>query len=270
MFTPLHALSTDALNTLSSMLKDNANAAEISQRSLQMAVGITASTDVAAMLERCAAEGWTPAHVASIAAEIARARKNATSPEHLFDLVLSGPEIPGVPTRDTAAVTHELFEQAEEEVILVGYVVYHGKKLFERLYQKMIENPRLRVWFCMHIERKWKDTTHDFELVRKFADKFTREDWPWEPRPHVYYDPRCLSMDSTKRTSLHAKCVIVDRRVALVTSANFTEAAQARNIEAGIVIKHPPFVERLAEHFEGLRESCLKPVEGIGPLVGGA
>jgi phosphatidylserine/phosphatidylglycerophosphate/cardiolipin synthase-like enzyme len=33
--------------------------------------------------------------------------------------------------------------------------------------------------------------------------------------------------------SLHAKCVIVDRSRALVTSAHFTDAAQRKNIEVG-------------------------------------
>ena len=70
--------------------------------------------------------------------------------------------------------------------------------------------------------------------------------------PKLYYDPRSLSESRTGRSSLHAKCIIVDRRVTLITSANFTEAAQQRNIEAGVVVWHHLFVERLAGYFEGL------------------
>jgi len=51
---------------------------------------------------------------------------------------------------------------------------------------------------------------------------------------------------------LHAKCVVVDRRVAFVSSANFTEAAQERNIEAGVLIRSEPFASSLANHFETL------------------
>jgi phosphatidylserine/phosphatidylglycerophosphate/cardiolipin synthase-like enzyme len=46
----------------------------------------------------------------------------------------------------------------------------------------------------------------------------------------------------------------VDRQVAFVTSANFTEAAQTRNIEVGALIRCPRFAARLAAHFEVLAE----------------
>jgi phosphatidylserine/phosphatidylglycerophosphate/cardiolipin synthase-like enzyme len=37
-----------------------------------------------------------------------------------------------------------------------------------------------------------------------------------------------------------------------VTSANFTEAAQTRNIEVGALIRSERFAIRLADHFEAL------------------
>lgn len=85
-------------------------------------------------------------------------------------------------------------------------------------------------------------------------------DWdrpPGFPLPEVYHDPRSLATEATKRSSLHAKCVIVDRRVAFVTSANFTEAAQERNIEAGVVVRSPRFAARLADHFGALADAGL-------------
>jgi phosphatidylserine/phosphatidylglycerophosphate/cardiolipin synthase-like enzyme len=57
---------------------------------------------------------------------------------------------------------------------------------------------------------------------------------------------------------IHAKCVIADQRQALITSANFTEAAQKRNIEVGLLVTHYPTVSRLAAYLFGLREKeCL-------------
>jgi phosphatidylserine/phosphatidylglycerophosphate/cardiolipin synthase-like enzyme len=61
-----------------------------------------------------------------------------------------------------------------------------------------------------------------------------------------------LETDSSKRASLHAKCVIVDRREALITSANFTDAARNRNIEVGLCLRQPDMVNRLAVYFEAL------------------
>ena len=49
--------------------------------------------------------------------------------------------------------------------------------------------------------------------------------------------------------------MIVDRRIAVVTSANFTEAAHTKNIEAGILIRYEPLVQRLSDYFLALRNS---------------
>ena len=71
-------------------------------------------------------------------------------------------------------------------------------------------------------------------------------------------------MDLTARSAMHAKCVIADGCTAFISSANFTEAAQQRNIEAGVLIRHAPTVRRLAGFFEGLRRNgMLKEVPNI-------
>jgi phosphatidylserine/phosphatidylglycerophosphate/cardiolipin synthase-like enzyme len=75
--------------------------------------------------------------------------------------------------------------------------------------------------------------------------------------PEVYYDPRSLETDGGQRSSLHAKCVVVDRSVAFISSANFTEAAQKRNIEIGVSIRSASFSERLDSHFDALAASGI-------------
>jgi len=68
----------------------------------------------------------------------------------------------------------------------------------------------------------------------------------------VYYDPRGLLEDADHRATWHAKCVVVDDDVGFVTSANFTEWAQDRNVEAGGVVRNREFVRRLRQQFEAL------------------
>ena len=51
---------------------------------------------------------------------------------------------------------------------------------------------------------------------------------------------------------MHAKCIVIDGREAFVTSANFTEAAQERNIELGLLVKSPPIAEQIENHFTAL------------------
>lgn len=78
--------------------------------------------------------------------------------------------------------------------------------------------------------------------------------------PEVYYDPRGLqgmytdplTKEEKYPPKLHAKCVIVDDETALVTSANFSDAAQNDNIEAGVLVEDARFARALAQEFEGL------------------
>ena len=65
------------------------------------------------------------------------------------------------------------------------------------------------------------------------------------------------------RASMHAKCLVVDDAEVLLTSANFTEAAQVRNIEAGVLVRNEFLAKSLREQFESLGRSggLVKAVE---------
>jgi phosphatidylserine/phosphatidylglycerophosphate/cardiolipin synthase-like enzyme len=110
----------------------------------------------------------------------------------------------------------------------------------------------LRVNFFLDVHRPPADTSPAEDVLRRFAQRFQTHEWPGGRLPELYYDPRSLDLDALKRSSLHAKCIVVDQRMAFVTSANFTEAAQTRNIEVGALIRCERFATRLAEHFETL------------------
>ena len=90
--------------------------------------------------------------------------------------------------------------------------------------------------------------------MREFAARMRTDIWPGERLPEVYYDPRSLLIDAPARAVLHAKAVGIDARVSFLTSANFTEAAHARNIEAGVVLDDAALAERLTRQFELLIE----------------
>jgi len=254
MLEIIHKLPSQSLHALATSLRDGALSTGITRFALQQIAGPQAG-DLEMCLEQLFRDGFTSTQTALLVGAIAEARKANPEPTSLFDLVLSGPDVPGIPTADTAAVMHTLLEQAESEVLLVCYSIHNGKRLFERLAARMATLPSLRVVFYLDISRKYTDTSLTAEIVRRFAKEFREKHWPWPQLPALYYDPRSLSESTEKRSSLHAKCVVVDRRVALVTSANFTEAAQHRNIEAGVVVRYGPFVERLITYFDGLRDA---------------
>ncbi|GAB1488618.1 hypothetical protein MASR2M8_10640 [Opitutaceae bacterium] len=196
---------------------------------------------------------FTPSQVARMlhAVGAGRARDQILAP----DLVVSGPDVPGVPTADTHSVVQSLFQEAKSEVILAGYAFYNGQALFERLRDHWTRNPSLKVVFHVDVPRRHGDTSSAEGIITKYVDDFRAKHWPWQPVPELYFDPRALVPDVKSRASLHAKIVVVDRKKLLLTSANFTEAAQQKNVELGVLCSLPYLAERVCSYFEGLRST---------------
>lgn len=129
----------------------------------------------------------------------------------------------------------------------------------------MAERSDLSVRLFLDIQRGLGDTSASSELVSRFAHRFRTAQWPKRrPVPHVLYDPRSLGTDAEKPVALHAKCIVVDSRHVFVSSANFTEAAQERNIEVGLLVHSPVVAGRIHRFFESLiGAGALKPVPGF-------
>jgi phosphatidylserine/phosphatidylglycerophosphate/cardiolipin synthase-like enzyme len=106
------------------------------------------------------------------------------------------------------------------------------------------------------ITRRRGDTTSADQLVRAFADRLWRTDWPGEAKPRVFFDPRALDADGPAGV-LHAKAVVTDDESVLVTSANLTEAAFDRNIEMGMLYRDRAFALGITSHFRVLIDRKL-------------
>jgi len=120
----------------------------------------------------------------------------------------------------------------------------------------MDAKPVLRVTLLLNIQRRRGDTTSAEQLVRKFADRFWKTDWPGSSRPTVYYDPRALETEG-HRGVLHAKALVVDDEAVFVPSANLTEAALDRNIEVGLLVRDRALALTVSSHFRGLIDQGL-------------
>lgn len=169
------------------------------------------------------------------------------------ELVWSGPEVEGAATRDTAVVVRDLFRTARKSVLVAGYAVYDGATVFEALWQRWAERPELSIELYLNVARPDGDKDPDDIIVARYRHRFFTYDWPWERRPNVFYDPRSLLMTNGPKSVLHAKCVVIDDAKAFVTSANLTEAAQYRNIEAGVLLHDIHLATRLSEQFRQLQ-----------------
>jgi phosphatidylserine/phosphatidylglycerophosphate/cardiolipin synthase-like enzyme len=168
--------------------------------------------------------------------------------------------VPGLHARDTRRVYEELLGSAQHSVWASTYVFFDGPKAFEVLARRMDARPELRATLLLNIQRKKGDTTAAEQLVRKFADQFWKTDWPGSARPSVYYDPRALEPDGPGGV-LHAKAIVADDEVVLVTSANLTEAAFDRNFELGLLVRDRALALSISSHFRGLIDrGLLRPL----------
>ena len=62
--------------------------------------------------------------------------------------------------------------------------------------------------------------------------------------------------------SLHAKCVVIDAREIFISSANFTEAAQHRNIELGVLVRSAALARQATEFFKAMihERVCVRAI----------
>lgn len=166
------------------------------------------------------------------------------------ELVWTGPEGPHTGARDTAVVVRNLFERARTEVILGGYCFDAAQQLLAPLHTAMTERG-VQATFFINIDQPASASTDVAEHLAAAAKAFVSTTWPFgRPFPALYCDSRALH--PRPYVSMHAKCVVVDRSTAFVSSANFTARGQTRNIETGVLIQQPSFAAHLANQWLAL------------------
>jgi phosphatidylserine/phosphatidylglycerophosphate/cardiolipin synthase-like enzyme len=203
-------------------------------------------------LLRLSEEGIRAAHLALLLESLAQVAEDRMA--NATELVWTGPESSAAESRDTAVVVAELFRSASRSVLVSTFVVQQIETVFKPLAERLDAVSDLRVQIFLHIGRDHRDSRLDSEIVREFADNFRRR-WPGARLPLVYYDPRALAANQEDRATWHAKVVVIDDEVALVTSANFTEWAQQRNVEAGVLVRSRAFANQLQRQFQELVQS---------------
>jgi len=206
--------------------------------------------------------GLSPPLARTMSIAVLRERVRRAGPE--LQLVWTGPEGTSSSARDTATVVRELFCRAQRSVMVAGYAFDHGADILEPLHAAM-ESRGVEVAMFLHVPR-CPPGTAAADHLRQWESNFLRDNWRFPRRPVLYYDPRSIRSDSV--VSLHAKCIVVDETLSLVTSANFTERGQDRNIEVGVQIEDPAFGRRLVEQFRSaLAGGVFMAVGGSPPIV---
>lgn len=248
-------LSPTELKSLAGALRTGRIGVPSSLSSLSRFVPEPALEKVCAAFDEMATMEMSPKAIA-YALDLLAAQAENLKPNDSVTLVMSGPQVPGFERRETSVVVGDLFRNARENILIAGYAIYQGKRVFRDLANRMAELPALDVRLFLDISRKPGDTSTSSEIVQRFVQRFRSEEWPDAARfPKLFYDRRALSPDRLDRAALHAKCVVVDRRHVFISSANFTEAAQERNVELGAQFESVIAAERITQLFAALVDS---------------
>lgn len=255
MTSSFHRLTAQHLASLGAALQEGRLEPPFSDATVGHYVPFQMKDEIALELRELVEGGMTPKHIAFSLRLLKDEKATQQELDDRLEWVWTGPEVTGATARDTAVVIREMLRAATSSVLIASYSLdqpTNAQVLFGELAEKMDANEDLSVRLFLNVGREYKDKTAESILLRRFADRFRKELWPGERLPEVFYDPRALELDWNKRACLHAKCVIVDDRYSLVTSANFSEAAHLRNIEAGVLLDDVNRASALKKQFDAL------------------
>lgn len=225
----------------------------------------TTSASAAQALEDLRQGSGSEAALATICRLVVAERAAATARAPKVTLVWTGPERLGASSRDTKVVVAELFARARRSVLVSSYSLGSGATLFAPLAARMAEIPALRVRMFFDLTVGDERSSGPYTRAayeERFVDHFLDTQWRGARVPEVFHDPRTVD---DARISFHAKCIVIDDEVALVTSANTSKAAQEENIEAGVLVEDRLFALALGKQFDDLvTAGLLVRLAGLG------
>ncbi|HEY6320260.1 MAG TPA: phospholipase D-like domain-containing protein [Thermoanaerobaculia bacterium] len=186
--------------------------------------GLLAAPECASMLVRI--RSTDPASVMRLCLQALRIQHEELLPR-LLDAELVAtlpPETPGI-ARPTERVVREMLDAATTEIILLGY------ELTDRDLIGLLAAAASRGAGVIMICDRGRG-----------AAQRVRDSWPSRtPLPRIFHDRE--RADGAHYASMHAKCLLIDGRDLLVTSANFTFHGLRGNIEIGIRLGGAPAAE---------------------------
>ena len=169
------------------------------------------------------------------AAGVLTGQLDAAAVRPVLTPVWTGPESGAGHARLTIGVVADLIAEAQQELLLVSYATAPGNEIRQALHDAVGR----AVTVTLLLERQ-----EDNPRFRGHGEPFPglparRLTWPAAARP--------------PDASMHAKVLVVDRRTALVGSANLTGHALERNLECGVLIRGGQVPALLVDHLLSAR-----------------
>ncbi|MEU5697294.1 DISARM system phospholipase D-like protein DrmC [Streptomyces aurantiacus] len=201
---------------------------------------------VAALCDAMESESVPSPEAAAYVRGYAAARRQARDAVRVRT-VWSGPSTPGVPARATAQVLIEVIDEARHELLAMTYAARAYPALTRALTEAVHRGVRT------HVVVETLAGAGGLLRGKEPADAFAAVPglrlWAWARDPAEQI-----------RSRQHAKLAVADRRTLFLGSANLTESAARRNIEAGVLVTGGEAPRRAAEHIVELqRLGVLRP-----------
>lgn len=265
----LPGLGPTALDDLAAALEAGRLRPPFTRSAARRHVAEAALDEVLRELSALQSQNFTPPQTALLLRTLARERRHQQQTAERTELVWSGPDAPGTSPRDTAVVIRGMCSAARRSVLIAnfafdrareGEALQRARALWQPLAAAMDANPQLAVQIFANVERKDDANYPDREpayWVNRFRNHFAGHLWPGKRLPELYYDPRSLHPEPGERAILHAKCVVIDETQVFLTSANFTQAGQQRNLEAGLLLQDPILARDLTAQFDALTRASV-------------
>jgi len=202
----------------------------------------------------------SPGQIAIVMELLATERARQQSDHDKIQMVWTDPYQDGPCARDTGVLARELLGQATRSLLITTFSISRNSTTFQPVSEAMNRNPNLDVTIILNI-----DMSRQNLFGQSAADAFTKDfwmtKWPWPQRPKVFYDPRGTARNPMDRAIQHSKCIVADLERVFVTSSNYTESGQLRNVELGVVIRDGELAVRVVELFRNfIAQGYLLPL----------
>lgn len=160
-----------------------------------------------------------------------------------IELAWTGPDTGLIPLRRTEQVLLEVIDSATSGLFLASYVFYRASSIVEALNSAIQRGVRVRILLESSVEQGGAVRGDSAETLAKAVPGAIVYAWDPAERKHNI---------EAQSASVHAKCLVADRKLAFITSANLTSAALERNMELGLLIRGGTVPDRLQAHLEAL------------------
>lgn len=159
-----------------------------------------------------------------------------------IELVWTGPPSAMVPTRRTEQALLEVIGSAKQELFITSFVAYKADAILRAL-RKALEKG-VRVLILLELSEEFGGGV-SFDTVKSMREALPEARvLTWEEKADKFHGGK-----------VHAKVAVADFELCFLSSANLTEHAMERNMEAGLLIKGGSTPKQLHVHLKSLLAS---------------